>query len=191
MVNNAGEGVSLAGMSKLMAGLMAGAPGQGGSAVFTTEAEAGSVSSAGADRQWPDAARQSGGEASGAAEPSGTGRQGKRGARLRYLDDPFHDALDGKAVLVQRFELLDIGDQAVRARLAVALSGALGREGEPPKGASVPTVLGWRSETGEVLTVPELHVAGGDGRIWSLVVRPAPDTVTEIAVTSERKDGSG
>ncbi|WP_406341449.1 hypothetical protein [Streptomyces sp. NBC_01578] len=191
VVNNAGDGVSLAGMSKLMAGLMVGAPGEGGSAVFTAEAEAGSVVSAGVDGQWPDTARRADGEASGATERSGPGRQGKRGARLRYLDDPFHDALDGKGVLVQRFELLDIGQQAVRARLAVALSGALGREGEPPKGASVPTVLGWRSDTGEVLAVPELHVAGGDGRIWSLLVRPAPDTVTEIAVTSERKDGSG
>ncbi|MFF8554576.1 hypothetical protein ACF058_17275 [Streptomyces sp. NPDC015501] len=185
VVNTAGDGVSLAGMSKLMAGLMAGAAGQGGSAVFAVESDAG------ADGRWSDAGRPTDGEGSGAADRSGPRGQGRRGARVRYLDDPFHDIVDGKTVLVQRFELLDVGDQAVRARLAVALSGALGREGEPPKGASVPTVLGWRSDTGEVHTVAELHVAGGDGSIWSLLVRPAPDTVTDIAVTSERKDGSG
>ncbi|MFF5339034.1 hypothetical protein [Streptomyces sp. NPDC013181] len=188
VVNTAGDGVSLAGMSKLMAGLMAGAPGQGGSAVFAAAPDA---SPAGADGRWSAAGRPADGEGSGAADRSGPGGQRRRGARLRYLGDPFHDTAEEKTVLVQRFELLDVGDQAVRARLAVALSGALGREGEPPKGASVPTVLGWRSDTGEVRTVAELHVAGGDGRIWSLVVRPAPDTVTDIAVTSERKDGSG
>ncbi|MDH6132795.1 hypothetical protein P3T37_002181 [Kitasatospora sp. MAA4] len=187
VVNNAGDGVSLAGMSKLMAGLMAGAPGQGGSAAFPTGPDPTAIGPA----NWQKASTEgqdSGGAVSGGQTP-GTGHHGRRGARLRYLEEPFHDTIDGNAVLIQRFELLDAGEQAVRGRLAVALSDVLGRESEPPIGASVPTVLGWRSDTGDISRSEELHVPGGDGRIWALVVKPAPDTVTEIAVSSDRKDG--
>ena len=183
VVNNAGDGVSLAGMSKLMAGLMAGTPGQGGAAVFTPGPDTGAVD---ADGRKANSGGRS--ELTGGGQSTVAVNHGKRGVRLRYVEEPVHDTVDGKAVLVQSFELLDPGEQAVRGRLAVALSGTLGREGEPPKGASVPTVLGWRADTGDLVRTEELHVAGGDGRTWAIIVTPAPDTVTEIAVTSDRKD---
>lgn len=185
VVNNAGDGVSLAGMSKMMAGLMAGAPGHGGSAVFPTNDDTRAPNPA--DRH-PDAGAPNPGDAGSGAHARPTA-PGRRGARLRYLDEPFHDTVDGRAVLVQRFELVDTGQQLVRSRLAVALNDAVGREGEPPRGASVPTVLGWRADDGELRRTEELHTDRGDGRVWSLVVTPAPDTVTEIVVTAERTGG--
>ncbi|MFE4514369.1 hypothetical protein ACFRMQ_09285 [Kitasatospora sp. NPDC056783] len=185
VVNNAGDGVSLAGMSKLMAGLMAGAPGHGGSAVFPT---ADPVHSPGPASRHPNGGAPDPGEA-GSGAPARPATHGRRGARLRYLDEPFHDTVDGRAVLVQRFELVDAGEQVVRSRLSVALNDALGREGEPPRGASVPTVLGWRADGEELHRSDELHTDGGDGRVWSLIVAPAPDTVTEIVMASERTGG--
>ncbi|MFE2722851.1 hypothetical protein [Kitasatospora sp. NPDC059327] len=185
VVNNAGDGVSLAGMSKMMAGLMAGAPGLGGSAVFPAT---GDTRSPGPASGRPGADASDTGEA-GSNLPDRPVAHGRRGARLRYLDEPFHDTVDGRAVLVQRFELVDTGEQTVRSRLAVALNDALGREGEPPRGAFVPTVLGWRSDTGEIHRSDELSADGGDGRVWALIVTPAPDTVTEIVMVSERKGG--
>ncbi|MFF4650554.1 hypothetical protein [Streptomyces sp. NPDC001380] len=177
-----GDGVSLAGMSRLMAGLMAGTPGQGGSAVFAT-ATGGALGSTGGL-----GGEKGGGPVTGGTVQSGDRARGGRGSRLRYLDEPLHDTLDGRAVLVQRFQLLDPGTQTVRGRLAVALSDGTGRENEPPWGASVPTVLGWRSDAGDLSRAPELSVQGGDGRTWSCVVAPAPDTVTEIVVVAERED---
>ncbi|MER7583546.1 hypothetical protein [Kitasatospora sp. NPDC097691] len=185
VVNNAGDGVSLAGMSKLMAALMAGAPGHGGSAVFPATDGTRSPGPAGPA---PNAGAPNPGEA-GTGAPGRPAAHGRRGARLRYLDDPFHDTVDGRAVLVQRFELVDAGEQIVRTRLAVALNDASGREGEPPRGASVPAVLGWRTDAGELHRTDELRTDGGDGRVWSLIVTPAPDTVTEIVMASERTGG--
>jgi hypothetical protein len=34
-----------------------------------------------------------------------------------------------------------------------------------------------------------LRTEGGDGTVWSLIVRPAPDTVTEVAVVAEAGGG--
>ncbi|MFF3517203.1 hypothetical protein [Streptomyces sp. NPDC002573] len=184
VVDHAGEGVSLAGMSQLMAGLMAGAPGEGGSAVF--DAAPPTDTPRPADDAGPAAASVASG-APGAS--SGTAIRGRRGTRIRYLEEPLLDFLDGQTVLVQRFQLLDTGEQTVRSRLSVALGDDTGREDTPPQGAAVPTVLGWRCGDGEVLRTESLKTSGGDDAVWALLVRPAPDTVTEILVTADRREG--
>ncbi|MFI9326177.1 hypothetical protein ACIGZJ_01380 [Kitasatospora sp. NPDC052868] len=175
-----GEGVSLAPMSRLMSGLMVGAPGRGGAAVFPPEGPAGGRGPR--PTSGPEAA--AGAVGRGAA---GTGR-GRRSARIRYVDDPYLDVVADRAVLIQRFQLLDTGLHEVTADLAVTLGGG-GREDAPPQGAPVPEVVGWRSEAGGLVPSPVLHVEGGDDTVWSLVVAPAPDTVTQITVGAEHKDG--
>ncbi|MFE4392777.1 MULTISPECIES: hypothetical protein [Streptomycetaceae] len=168
-----GDGVSLARMSRLMSGLMVGAAGQGGAAVFGS----------------PDGIRQPG-ERSGTAPagsmakgPSDTtvNRSGRRGARVRHLDDPFPDIFEGRPVVVQRFQLPDSGPYEVKAVLGVTLGGG-GREDSPPEGAAVPEVMGWTSDAGDFATTRTLQAEGGDGKVWSLLVRPAPDTVTQVTL---------
>ncbi|MEV6649974.1 hypothetical protein [Streptomyces sp. NPDC051219] len=177
--NEAGEGVSLAGMSRLMAGLMAGTAGEGAEAVFT-----GGTTS-------PGGIAGSGRGSGGSAEPGGIpgprggpgGSSGRR--RILYDGDPEHDVVDGESVLVQRFILPDEGPCVVHGRPAVALGDGRGIEAEPPIGASIPTVLGWRAGDGPLMSGSSLRTKGGDGTVWSLIVRPAPDTMTELAVVAE------
>ncbi|MFD3939041.1 hypothetical protein ACFWSF_13220 [Streptomyces sp. NPDC058611] len=173
VVHEAGEGVSLAGMSQLLAGLMVGTAGEGAAAVFPT---AGGTSGRS-------------GRASGTvgAGPTPAGQPGRLRGRQRvvYLGDPVHDVLDGQAVIVQRFTLPDPGAQTVHGRPSVALGEGQGSEADPPLGASTPTVLGWRSDSGTVTEGLTLSTEGGDGVVWSLVVRPAPDTVTELLVVAD------
>ncbi|MFJ3244143.1 hypothetical protein ACIQ8G_16360 [Streptomyces sp. NPDC094154] len=177
--NEAGEGVSLAGMSRLMAGLMAGTAGEGAEAVFST----GTTSTGGP----ADAGRGFAGSAgaSGVPGPRGgtTGPSGRR--RVLYDGVPEHDVVDGEAVLVQRFTLPDVGPCVVHGRPAVALGDGRGIEAEPPIGASIPTVLGWRAGDGPLAAGTSLRADGGDGTVWSLIVRPAPDTMTELTITVE------
>ncbi|MCP9974353.1 hypothetical protein [Streptomyces somaliensis] len=172
--NEAGEGVSLAGMSRLMAGLMAGTAGEGAEAVFTT----GTASTGGAAGSGPGFAGTAGvpGPRGGATAPSGR-------RRVLYDGVPEHEVVGGEAVLVQRFTLPDAGPCVVHGRPAVALGDGRGVEAEPPIGASIPTVLGWRAGDGPLQTGTSLHVEGGDGTVWSLIVRPAPDTMTELTIT--------
>ncbi|MFB7616003.1 hypothetical protein [Kitasatospora sp. NPDC056181] len=173
-----GDGVSLAHMSQLMSGLMAGATGQGGAAVFTAPSRPGRTglgAGAGGTR----------GGAGQGTEPA-TGR-GRRASRLRYLGDARLDTFAGAPALIQRFQLLDPGAQDVRATLAVALGGG-GREDTPPEGAAMPEIAGWLTDEGPLVTSQVLSVGGTDDRIWSLVVTPAPDTVTEMTVSAEGRD---
>lgn len=177
--NEAGEGVSLAGMSRLMAGLMAGTAGEGAEAVFAT----GTTSPGGIAGTGRGSAGTAG--AGGVPGPRGgsSGPSGRR--RVVYDGTPEHDVVDGAAVLVQRFTLPDTGSCVVHGRPVVALGDGRGVETEPPIGASIPTVLGWRAGNGPITPGASLHAVGGDGTVWSLIIRPAPDTMTELTVVAE------
>ncbi|MFF8228724.1 hypothetical protein [Streptomyces caelestis] len=177
--NEASEGVSLAGMSRLMAGLMVGTAGEGAEAVFAT----GTTSSGGSGSPERGSAGSTGVGGIPGPRNGSSGFSGRR--RVLYDGAPEHDVLDGEAVLIQRFTLPEAGSCVVHGRPAVALGDGRGVEGEPPIGASVPTVLGWQAGDGPVTTGSSLRVTGGDGRVWSLIVRPAPDTMTELTVVAE------
>lgn len=177
--NETGEGVSLAGMSRLMAGLMAGTAGEGAEADFATGTPP-TGGPAGTGRGFEGTAGSG-----GVPGPRGgtTGPTGRR--RVLYDGVPEHDVVDGEAVLVQRFTLPDAGPCVVHGRPAVALGDGRGVEAEPPIGASIPTVLGWRAGDGPMAAGTSLRADGGDGTVWSLIVRPAPDTMTELTITVE------
>lgn len=107
--------------------------------------------------------------------------------RIQYLDDPYYDEYDGQAVLVQEFRLPVDGPQEVGIELSVAIAG--GDETEPPIGAAMPELMGWDDGNGVLVNEPTLITEGDAERPRRAVIRPAPDTMTDIqlrvkAVTS-------
>ncbi|MFE0377544.1 hypothetical protein ACFW1M_18590 [Streptomyces inhibens] len=117
----------------------------------------------------------------------GASRLGSSGQRPRveYVGDPYWDERSGVAVLVQPFRLPSAGPQRVHARLDVALIGAGNRETDPPLGAEMPGLVGWEDAGGRLSATPTYVIEGGDGVIWQAIVRPAPDTMTEISIAVE------
>jgi hypothetical protein len=104
-----------------------------------------------------------------------------RNPRVRFDGDPTWDRRDGRGVVVQRFTLPVSGWQRVVARLAVSLSQTgLAREIDPPLGAARPVFIAWESADGALVTEQALETCGGDAREWLVIVRPAPDTITDI-----------
>lgn len=127
----------------------------------------------------PDTRPSSG---SGTAPPGGSVR---RRPRVEYVRDPYLDERSGVPVVVQEFRLPSPGPQRVSGDLGVALSATGGRETDPPLGAMTPGLVGWEDAAGSLSTTPTYVVQGGDGAVWRAIVRPAPDTVTEIDITVE------
>ncbi|MEW2254805.1 hypothetical protein [Streptomyces sp. NPDC047869] len=107
-----------------------------------------------------------------------------RRPRVQYIGDPYYDDRGDNSVLVQEFRLPVPGPQRVRIDLAVTLPGAGGRETDPPIGASMPELVAWEDDTGHAYNEDAQVLEGGES-IWRAVVRPAPDTVTEIGIKVE------
>ncbi|MEV6941015.1 hypothetical protein AB0N07_03170 [Streptomyces sp. NPDC051172] len=108
----------------------------------------------------------------------------RRRPRVQYLGEPYYADRDDASVLVQEFRLPVSGPQQVRIDLAVTLPGTGGRETDPPIGASMPELIGWEDDTGR-LYASEPHVIEGSESVWRALVRPAPDTMTEIGIRVE------
>ncbi|WP_426509458.1 hypothetical protein ACPPVO_01675 [Dactylosporangium sp. McL0621] len=103
---------------------------------------------------------------------------------VRYDGEPRLDQLDGRPVVVQEFMLPVDGAQVVSAVVNVVIAGSgSGRESQPPAAADMPTVLGWRGSDGRFVQGDQAEVEGGDGIVWQAILRPAPNTITEVAVT--------
>ncbi|WP_406352523.1 hypothetical protein [Streptomyces sp. NBC_00658] len=113
----------------------------------------------------------------------GTGMPRRR-PRVQYIDDPYYDDRGDTSVLVQKFRLPVPGPQRVRIDLAVTLPGSGGRETDPPIGASMPMLIGWEDGDGR-LYASETYVIEGSEAVWRAIVRPAPDTMTEIGIKVE------
>ncbi|MGW4565320.1 hypothetical protein ACWEN3_23815 [Streptomyces sp. NPDC004561] len=120
---------------------------------------------------------------SGGSESSGGGAVPRR-PRVQYIGDPYYDDRGNSAVLIQEFRLPVPGPQRVRIDLAVTLPGTGGRETDPPIGASMPELVGWEDDGGRLYTSDPQVLEGSDS-IWRAVVRPAPDTMTEIGIKVE------
>ncbi|MFJ5267812.1 hypothetical protein [Streptomyces sp. NPDC088358] len=129
-----------------------------------------------------------GGGADGHSSTDSSGLTGtdtpRRRPRVQYVGDPYYDDRGDTSVLVQEFRLPVAGPQRVRIDLAVTLPGTGGRETDPPIGASMPTLLGWEDGDGR-LYASETHVMDGGEIVWRALVRPAPDTMTEIGIKVE------
>src|SRR5690606_37421758 len=112
------------------------------------------------------------------------GTVARRRPRVQYVGDPYYEDRGDTTVLVQEFRLPVPGPQRVRIDLAVTLPGTGGRETDPPIGAVMPVLVGWQDETGRLHADDPCSVEGGES-LWRAVVRPAPDTMTEIGIKVE------
>jgi hypothetical protein len=116
-----------------------------------------------------------------AAGGNGTPR---RRPRVLYVGEPYYDDRGHDSVLVQEFRLPAPGPQRVRIDLAVTLPGSGGRETDPPLGASMPALIGWEDADGRLYASEACLIEGGEP-VWRALVRPAPDTMTEIGIKVE------
>ncbi|MER8028508.1 hypothetical protein ABTZ78_05980 [Streptomyces bauhiniae] len=107
-----------------------------------------------------------------------------RRPRVQYVGEPYYDDRANSTVLVQEFRLPVPVAQRVRIDLAVTLPGTGGREVDPPIGAGMPELIGWENEAGLSYGAGTQVLPGGD-TLWRAVVRPAPDTMTEIGIKVE------
>lgn len=118
-------------------------------------------------------------------ERSHSGEDPVRGRpRVTYVSDPYYADLGDETVLVQEFRLPAPVPQRVRIDLGVTLPGSSGRETDPPVGAAMPELIGWEDETGRLHAGASCVMEGG-GAVRRALVRPAPDTMTEIAIRVE------
>ncbi|MER5795627.1 hypothetical protein [Streptomyces sp. NPDC001980] len=202
--------VALGAASSLFSGLVGGAWGIGGATAYSKPGSTAIASSRSDEAHEATAPRVAGRPST---DPRGTGGTGstsasqvggfpnddhpfletsvdgsrsapRRRPRVQYLGDPYYDDREDTSVLVQEFRLPVPGPQLLRIDLAVTLPGSGGRETDPPIGASMPELIGWEDETGRLHTSDPQVVEGGES-VWRAVVRPAPDTMTEIGVKVE------
>ncbi|MET7603995.1 hypothetical protein ABZS96_15985 [Streptomyces avermitilis] len=203
--------VRLGAASSLFSGLVGGAWGIGGATAYSKPGSTVTRASQG-DEAEEGTPRSASGRPAPKASPSGTGRPASDGAdgpdgfggdgqsfieaqssggamprrrpRVQYVGDPYYDDRGDASVLVQEFRLPVPGLQQVRIDLAVTLPGTGGRETDPPIGASMPVLIGWENGDGR-LYASETYVIEGSESVWRALVRPAPDTMTEIGIKVE------
>ncbi|MFE9306214.1 hypothetical protein ACFYM5_00700 [Streptomyces sp. NPDC006706] len=188
--------VALGAASSFFSGLVGGAWGIGGATAYSKPGST-AMPSSGDEKstERPNAGRRTGTPQTSATAVTGTGhtdgqtysdRSGAAGPgttrpRVQYVGDPYFEDRDDSSVLIQEFRLPVPGPQQVRIDLGVTLPGSGGRETDPPIGASMPALIGWEDHTGRLHSSDPQLVEGGES-VWRAVVRPAPDTMTEIAV---------
>ncbi|MGW3552718.1 hypothetical protein ACWDLL_17980 [Streptomyces griseoincarnatus] len=197
---NAGQGtssVALGAASSHFSGLVGGAWGIGGA---TDYSKPGSTVTRSADvdddtdgrgRRTTKKSKASGGSTVGggnggdAGAPHGAGDSApRRRPRVQYVGEPYYEDHGENTLLVQEFRLPVAGPQRVRSDLAVTLPGTGGRETDPPLGATMPVLIGWQDESGRLYDGDPCVVEGSDA-LWRALVRPAPDTMTEIGIKVE------
>ncbi|MFC8200621.1 hypothetical protein ACFUTV_35290 [Streptomyces sp. NPDC057298] len=197
--------VALGAASSFFSGLVGGAWGIGGATAYakpgstatrsskqedsSRRSTAGRSAAKGASSGREEEQATGGGVDSGAhgesfgSENGGTGTVRRR-PRVHYVGEPYYEERGDDELLVQDFRLPVVGPQRVRADLAVTLPGTGGRETDPPIGASMPTLVGWEDGEGRLYTIDACVIEGGDS-LWRALVRPAPDTMTEIGIKVE------
>ncbi len=201
-------GVALGAASSLFSGLVGGAWGIGGATAYTKPGGTASRTSrqdgveqgsSPLDRHTAASPRsrslpqvgtagpadiEVGGGSFAASPDSGGAGTTRRRPRVQYLGDPYYEERGEASVLVQDFRLPVPGLQRVHIDLAVTLPGTGGRETDPPLGAGMPVLLGWEDGDGRLHTAEPLVIDGSES-VWRALVRPAPDTMTEIGIKVE------
>ncbi|MEV0319082.1 hypothetical protein ACIBKX_06105 [Streptomyces sp. NPDC050658] len=183
--------VALGAASARFSPLVGGAWGTGGATDYGTSSTGRATAAPDDDEELPErrarAGSRRGGRGTGSADTSppadGTARAPR--PRVKYAGETTYEERFGHSVLVQAFTLPAPMVQRVRVELAVALPGTGNRETDPPAGAAMPGLVGWEDPTGKLHTTPTFVIEGGDDTVWRAVVRPAPDTITEITVKTQ------
>ncbi|MEU7788658.1 hypothetical protein [Amycolatopsis sp. NPDC049159] len=183
--------ISLGAASRSFSDLVAGAWGNGGSSdyrpAFTPVKRTAPVGTVQLSGDLYDA----GNSGEGSNQPKVSGPEpaisnGRR-PRVEYLDAPYYEVRAGDVLLIQKFRVTALGLYRCVADLGVALAGTSSRETDPPKGAAEPHLVGWEGPDGALHTEPTQTLEGGED-VWRVLVRPAPDTTTEIAVSARREE---
>jgi hypothetical protein len=196
-VRTGASNVALGAASSMFSGLVGGAWGMGGA---TDHSKPGSTAGRPTKNDEEDTRRtpkggrtptdhgdghRSGGDGKTGFSSGGDGATPlRRRPRVQYVADPYYDDRGAATVLVQEFRLPVPGPQRVRIDLAVTLPGTGGRETDPPIGAATPELVGWEDDAGRVHEGDPYVIEGGES-LWRALVRPAPDTMTEIAIKVE------
>ncbi len=197
---NAGQGassVALGAASSYFSGLVGGAWGIGGATDYSKPGSTVTRSTDvdddtdGRGRRTTKKSKASGGSTVGGGDGGDAGAPHgaddstpRRRPRVQYVGEPYYEDHGENTLLVQEFRLPVAGPQRVRSDLAVTLPGTGGRETDPPLGATMPVLIGWQDESGRVYDGDPCVVEGSDA-LWRALVRPAPDTMTEIGIKVE------
>lgn len=190
--------VALGAASSMFSGLVGGAWGIGGATDYSkpgSTARRPSKNEEADSRPTPRGGRTPAGQSAGrgdghrpADDGFSSGGDGstppRRRPRVQYVGDPYYDDRGESSVLIQEFRLPVPGPQRVRIDLAVTLPGTGGRETDPPIGAAMPVLVGWEDDAGRVHDSDPCVIEGGE-TLWRALVRPAPDTMTEIGIKVE------
>ncbi|MEU1015962.1 hypothetical protein [Streptomyces sp. NPDC005898] len=193
-VREGSANVALGAASARFSPLVGGARGTGGATDHGGASSTGRAVAAPDDDEEPSGSRHAGhtdsrrkGRGSNASEtlsPTDDTVRAPR-PRVKYAGETTYEERFGHAVLVQAFTLPAPMLQRVRVDLAVALPGTGNRETDPPAGAAMPGLVGWEDPAGTLHASPTFVIEGGDDTVWRAVVRPAPDTITEITVKTQ------
>ncbi|MGV9710015.1 hypothetical protein ACWDTI_05065 [Gordonia sp. NPDC003424] len=122
------------------------------------------------------------------------GSRGKHDAtrkpRLTYLGDPYFEEVRDDWLIAQDFRVDASREVDVVPEVHVIVPGARGREREAPVNAKQPEVIGWSRQDGtEFAALPNLRHSG-DGGSWRILVKPAPDTGTQIELAARTVESS-
>ncbi|QDQ96343.1 hypothetical protein [Tomitella fengzijianii] len=129
---------------------------------------------------------KSGSNGAGAPQTTARHRAATSRPRVSYDGDPVFGEHSGRLVVIQKFRVSCSDEVVVSAKLSVTLPGA--REKDAPAGAAVPTVVGWTREDGGGFTSLQELTHPGDDSPRLLLVAPAPDAGTSIAITANRAE---
>ena len=135
-------------------------------------------------------ARASDGRPPRSGEKPGPRRPGRRAPHARVVLDqePTLTTLLGKPVIEIRFQVEHAeGSNGTRISLrAGALLEGVQLESDPPRGATIPSILEWKSDTGERLSNrQEIEVDRSMGTTWTALVRPVFDAQTGLQLDAD------
>lgn len=127
-------------------------------------------------------------ESDEAARSTSRSHRRNRKPVVSYRGDLSFMFSDGEPVLCQEFSIDHHTAVTVRANLDIAISGGRERRSDAPTGSAVPQVRGWCRSDGSDFTGQPVLLHPGDGSVWTLLIRPVPDTSTEVALSATEHD---
>jgi hypothetical protein len=187
-VKSEGTGAPLGAVSNFLGSLVAAAAGSGAASA----ASAGPTPAASPIDIGGAVTRPAGGGTSAASGDGGTaqGPPSRNGrASIRLDGEPYFEDSEAGLLLVQDAVVVGNGHLIARASAGVTVADG-SREQDPPEGSDQPFVIGWRigadEERGELIKLANATA----GLRLSLVLRPVPDTITQVDVAVVRDEGA-
>lgn len=116
------------------------------------------------------------------------GGGGGSAAKVRLKGAARWDEYEGRDVLIQSFEATT--SVTVEAETSVQVWGGGSREVEPPLGATVPVLVGWRDAAGRIFPPGPLAVDSREGKQWEAIIVAPPDAVIRIRIREAVFDSS-